>query len=387
MTEIRVPIPEVVFRRQSVESFREFLGRENVEPRRADGIIESIVSNRIGELAQRYVATMRRQVIEVLHIRQELRLRYRQVVEHLTMGGVSSKLPPHLEPAAFDAMFTRLSEAMDRLEPPEKFLEAVRQAEAQSPLSRPWEDHPTERVLPPEEPLRPPEEVLTGLAEDAERYASGELTEADLERSQGHVTRQSEHLRAERARVRERFIEDPQVRARVETAAEQFADRHGLTARGWTVGITRVPRTGSDLAQLRFHSELDPVFAAEGYGITLRRPGPGGEPATGRARAGEVYKPDAVIQSPRGSGYAFGEFKEPLGPRERSFYDSPEGHQKLFEDMFERVQMSREMGPDCAGWAYDTGAEWLDQLIYDIANERLSPADAKRIMVPRAKEK
>jgi hypothetical protein len=389
--EIRFEVPELVFREPRVRDFVEFLEDGGVEEVAARRIVKTILSEKVLEIGARYVKSMRTHVETIMRIRAELRTRYEAVIEHFRVGKSPAELPGNLRPEAFDGLFADLEQAILDLQPAEAYVRSLPEAEVteiRPPTAPPealrprWRPRAAERRLPPEEVPRPPEEVLAGMPEEAERLALG-IPAEELEPSpdlgldpletreyRASVWAQS---RAERLAYEERFVENPRVRARVRAAGARFAARHGLTERGWSWWIERTPRYGPFEAQLRALSELDPVFTAEGYALVLRRGGAGGK----------VYKPDGVVQSPRG-GFALAEYKEPLGPQPESFYDSVEGQQKLFEDIYERALMSQEL-PGCAGWMYDTGAEWLDQLIYDIANERLGPELSGRILVPRAK--
>ncbi len=419
MTEIRVPIPEVVFTRQSVNSFREFLGREHVEPTRAEGIIHSIITDRIGELAQRYVATMRHQVIEVLHIRQELRLRYRQVVEYLTMGGVSLKLPPHLEPAAFDAMFTRLSEAMDRLEPPEKFLQGVREAEAQHPLERPWGDRPTE----PAEPATVPEDAPPGYPVESEptpaRGGTGggggprlptirdqkslQRAIADLgQPAEGTRLREKTHI-VERAKDLGLIRDVPEEwRIEVENAQEVAVEpaisreerierdyyndlkrrlgpdptrpamnevMHDLLLRndapyelppGWRTDLQKSPEYGARVAQQAAFGAADPVFAGHGFEIKFT------------AADGYVFMPDAT-QFHDDLTLEFYEFKDPLQQGSVEAYrNRPDLRKELGDTMIRRAETARSLGPGrCRGWTYDTGLPEMNKLLFEVLDESL----------------
>jgi hypothetical protein len=431
VTEIRVRIPDAVFHRESVNRFREFLvrgrdSREHIEPTRAEGIIQSIVTNRIGELAQRYVATMRHQVIEVLHIRQELRMRYREVMEHFTSGGASSKLPPHLEAAAFDEMFTRLSEAMDRLEPPEKFLEGVRQAEAQRPLERPWGEHPTERMEPPEPPTlpdEPPPEYPVDPEPTPQRGGSGRggggrgrlptiRDQASLQRAIADLARRrprwGERLR-EKTHILERakelgFVRDVPEEWRIEVeemqelAVEPAVSREERIERDYYNDLNR--RLGPDPTRpvvnevmhdllLRNDApyELPPGWRTDlqkspEYGARVAQQAAFGmvDPVfAGRgfeimftAADGYVFMPDAT-QFHNDLTLEFYEFKDPLKEGSVEAYRSnPDLRQKLADTMIRRAESARALGPSrCRGWTYETGLPEMNRVLFDILDESL----------------
>jgi hypothetical protein len=313
--------------------------------------------------------------------------------DHLRPGGTASRLG--VEPSRFVQLLEGVLRrtpgiSPKRIESAFESLAALSETPA-APIGprRAWEPHPAEEGLPPAE-VSAPEEQLAGTLDDVERALYGEdpppealdelgsLLDDPTYRERRPSVQQQE--RAERLRYTERFVESPAVRAQAQAAADTLGERYGWEQAGWQWWIERVPRYGSFEAQLQAFAPIDPIFARSGYGLVLRSP----LQTVRRGRpVSPVYKPDAVVQWPRG-GFAFGEYKAPLGPQSQSFYNSPEGRQSLFEVMFERVEMSREL-PGCSGWIYDTGEQWLDDIILEIVETRFGREAAGRILVPKAK--
>ena len=378
-------LPKLNFEEPGVKGFVEYLkaGGEMSEPE-AERFVEAIVSEQVMELADGYLESMRGHVNEIQRLRGELRTKYDGVLERFRQStGKPVELPPELEPEVFRDLFNQLADEIEALKPPEEALAPVKDSAVATTLREAWQQDPTEVGLPPRE-LPPPEgqelvgselsDVESALYGKDEPLFEGEDTPPDLPLDEPWPERGPsvhEQQRVERLEYGERFVEPPGLRARVRNYAQNFLARRGILRAGWRWWIERTPRFGATEAQLREFAELDPNFSAEGFGLVLRSPG------------GKVYKPDAIIEWQRGDAFSLGEYKKPLGEQSQSFYNSLEGRQKLFEDMWERALMSQEL-PNCEGWVYDTGAQWLDDLIYQIRQE-MAPELGDRILVPKAK--
>jgi hypothetical protein len=393
---VELRVPPSAFEDARVQRFTGFLEERGMEVPTARRYVEAILSALLVEIRDTVAVELRAHVERIGELRTELRSNYEGVLEHLAQG---REVPPEITPGTFASLFSELAGEMEALRDVERSLLAGELPQPVEQLRPAFAEDPTEHGLPPAELAPPQEEVLVGTPRELAGHEPGGAPEAEatgvdpelpLDPAREAFERQAglhEQQRAGRAQVRERVVEDPQVAEAAQQQLETFARRHGFDAfrrgarrprgspsapRRWSVSLEFQPRQGPFEAQLRAMSELDPQFAARGYGVVFR---------FGR----RVVKPDGVIQS-TGQRFRLGEFKEPLGPQPRSFYDSEAGRQKLFEDIWERTQMSMEL-PDCDGWTYDTGAEWLDQVIYDIVHERLGPELAGRVLVPRAKVK
>jgi hypothetical protein len=128
VSHVEIRIPEEVFNRGSAKKFEKFVG-DRVGKERAREILRAVLTDRVQQIAQRYVAAMRRQVIEILAIRHELARSYNEVIAHLSAGGRPESLPQRLRPEAFDEIFNRLQGAFDGLVDPQSFLEELGRSE------------------------------------------------------------------------------------------------------------------------------------------------------------------------------------------------------------------------------------------------------------------
>jgi len=420
VTELEIRVPETVYRRPSVEHFEDFLS-EKVGSEKAKGIVRSIVTDRIAELAQQYVAKMRRQVIEVLHIRNRLRAHYQEVIAHFARGGTPEALPARLQPAAFDALFSELAQAMDRLKTPESFLAGVREAEATGTLLRPWEEHPTvpdEHPTVPDEPPpgypaepapRPPRSPSGGggggrlppirdeaslrraIAEVGARPKKGTLPAKThiVERAKelGHglikVVPEDWRIEVEAAQdlyeepriVREEraerdYYNDVKRRAGPDPGEEQLDEAmHDLLLRNnapyelptsWRADLQKSPEFGARVAQQAAFAARDPLFAANGFEIQFTAPD------------GFVFMTDAV-QFHDDETLEFFEFKDPLEKDSVETYRASESlRDELADTMIGRAEAARSLGPGrCRGWTYDTSLPEMNELLFDVLDEAL----------------
>lgn len=362
-----VEIPPAVFEDARAVRFRDYLATEGeLGQAKAQGFLEALVSAAFLELAEGWSGAVKARVQRVVELRAQLRARYDAVLEHFGReGGATRPLPPELQPEAFRGLFNDLARELDGIRGFRQHVDAMPDAELVGDI-RAWDEA---RAKGPDEPFRPPDprqrpQRLPGIAEQ-------ERVERLYYTSLKNLRPTEEGLAG--------FM-------RALGAADAWA-RANLP-QGWVHWLERVPEYGAHVPAQRALGELGSVISAEGYGLVLRSP------------EGKVFKPDGLVQSPR--GYVFAEWKEPLGGQPSGWYDSQLGRAALVQDLLARARMSAEL-PGCAGWIYDTGAVWLDELIGElvrgIRGERpltelvdprfldpaaIDPALGRRIFVPRA---
>jgi hypothetical protein len=332
-----IEVPRWTTADRRVGDFVEYLvrrGEPRMDRRRARQLADDVIAGRLVEVGENFMGHQVQPHLDgILRVRVELAKRYQAVLDHFggRSGSVPIELPPELQPAAFRALFKELNQHLLGFEKAKT-------------LTTELLDEPS--ILTDLEGLRDPAPDLPrgeapSRAEPSGRRR-GEADEVQLARAR--------HLTRELGRQRR----PPEVtEALVRFRAEYLPD----LPEGWQVGTRRVTRTEAGSAQIAGLSELDPAFAANGYELMITPPG--GVP--GR----DSFYPDGVAQFPRGGRFAFLEWKEPFGVEPSGYYATLGGQIELFQTMVQRARVAAEI-PGCAGWMYDAGQPWLNDVLTDM---------------------
>jgi len=347
-----VEVPGWATTDQRVGNFVEYLVRRGeMERPHARQLANDIIMGRLVEVGEAYLGgAVQPHLDGILRVRVELAKRYQAILDHFggRSGSVPIELPSELQPTAFRALFDELN----------THLEGFEKAKT---LTEEYLDLPE---------IRDDFEGLLDRAPDLPRGAAPSKAEPS-----GRRRGEADAVALARARdlTRElgRQLRPPEVHEALVRFRAEYLPR---LPDDWLVSVRRVTRTEAGAAQIAGLSELDPAFAAHGYELMIRPPG-----------RNPIY-PDGVAQFPRG-GFAFLEWKEPFGIEPSGYYSTLEGQLELFEKMVQRARLAEEMAktvPGCAGWMYDAGQPWLNDVMTDMvllmregfgspAAERLGP--------------
>ena len=433
MKPVEVRIPESVFEHESVRRFSGLL-EQRIPKARVRGIVAAILTERIGVIANRYVRTMRAHVVEILGIRNELRIRYAELNEHFRLGRGAAELPERLKPESFDALFSDLGKAFERLQEPKEFM-ASRMPEIVSAGVTPGElatamhgepAHPSvPDTPPPGYPVEPPsrqrpprpsrtprrrianrDDLQKAIKEVGPPTQKGKLAAkehiVDRAKDLGHVKDVPEDWRIEVEEMQE-HLEEPRVsrEERIERdyyndvnrrsgpdPSREFLDEamHDLLLRDdapyvlppdWQVKIVKSPEYGARVAQQAAFATRDPLFAGHGYELEFT------------ANNGMVFKPDATEFHPDLS-LEFFEFKDPMEAGSVETYRSrPDLELELVDTMKRRAEAAQSLGAKCRGWTYETSLPEMNEYLFDVLDQALpkgSPLRQKiRIADPKGR--
>jgi hypothetical protein len=316
--------------------------------------VETLITVSAEDIAHSWARALAPPLQRLLDTRRRMRETWQGWLEHVSAG---RDLPPHLQPDAFGRLFDEMAAGFAELEglTLRKYVDAMKETELVGDVHSWAESRSGDPIV----------------AES--RGRGGEPPGWVERRPPGHA----EQTRVERLAYKEQleeFGENLELRRQVEQMALAFG--RDFLPDGWKVHIRRVPRYGPDEAAIQGLTGYDPIFAANGYELVITD------------AAGRKYNPDGVVQTPDGRGFAFAEWKEPYGDQPSGWYGSLEGRRKLEADLVERAKMSQQI-PGCGGWMYNTGVQWMDDLILEIVLEmRASPGSkalGDRIMVPHGR--
>jgi hypothetical protein len=327
-----VEMPRWTTTDRRVGNFVEYLVRRGeMEHPRARQLADDIITGMLVEVGEDFLGHQVQGHLDgILRVRVELAKRYQAVLEHFggRSGSVPIELPPELQPAAFRALFDELN----------THLEGFENAKT---LTTEFLDEPA---------IRGDLEGLHEAAPDLPRGDEPPRAEGPSGRRRG----EADAVQLARARQLTGLLgrqrrPPPEV---TEALARFRAEYLPELPESWQVGVRRVTRTEAGSAQIAGLSELDPAFAANGYELSIETP------------QGQEFHPDGVAQFPRG-GFAFLEWKEPFGIEPSGYYSTLAGQIELFQKMVQRARLAREI-PGCAGWMYDAGQPWLNDVMTDM---------------------
>jgi hypothetical protein len=423
---VEVRIPESVFEHDSVQRFSGLLEQRGIPKPRVRGIVAAILTERIGAIADRYVATMRAHVIEILRIRNDLRARYAELNEHFRLGRSALELPDRLKPEAFDGLFSDLGHAFERLQEPKEFMagrmpEVVNAGVTPGELANAMHGDPAHPAVPDEPPPgypveAPPrprsiprrtgprrrianrDDLQKAIREVGPPGTKGKLAAKEhiVERAKelGHIRDVPEDWRIEVEEAQE-HLEDPRVsrEERAERAyyndlnrragpdpSREFLDEamHDLLLRDdaeyllppdWNVKIVKSPEYGARVAQQAAFAERDPLFAAHGYELEFS------------AGNGMVFKPDAT-EFRSDLSLEFFEFKDPMETGSVETYRSrPDLELELRDTMIRRAEAAQSLGAKCRGWTYDTSLPEMNEYLFDVLDQALPDSSPLRRLI------
>ena len=426
MKPVEVRVPESVFRHESVLRFSGLLEQRGIPKPRVRGIVAAILTERIGVIADRYVATMRAHVIEILRIRNDLRIRYAELNEHFRLGRSALELPERLKPEAFDSLFSDLGRAFERLQEPKEFM-ASRLPEIANAGVRPGElsaamhgepVHPTVPDEPPagypvEPPARPRsiprrtgprrrianrDDLQKAIREVGPPGTKGKLAAKEhiVERAKelGHIEDVPEDWRIEVEEMQE-HVEEPRVSREERTERDYYNDlnrrsgpdpsrefldeaMHDLLLRNdaqyllppdWNVKLVKSPEYGARVPQQAAFANRDPLFAAHGYELEFT------------AGDGRAFKPDATEFHPDLS-LEFFEFKDPMEVGSVETYRSrPDLELELRDTMIRRAEAAQSLGAKCRGWTYETSLPEMNEYLFNLLDEALPKSSPLRRLI------